>query len=172
MGNYIRHAKGELLDILQAQDKMLYFVKNYLLEFHDFEGAKTGLENLHGEMSSYFIEKYEGGKLRDTPYWFYFFEILSNITHSLAICHAYLKEPRKAAELADQATTFSMILGAEYQEKIETLMQLVTWAYQHKPDETPSPLLYDLAWKEQTGNMEKKIRLCYNALRVRADQLG
>ena len=72
----------------------------YLYNTSNIEERRRELDELCIEVSSDFRENFQDGRVRENHYWHHFFEVLSTIHLSIAICYFDLKNVDKVIEYA------------------------------------------------------------------------
>lgn len=159
----IRLIEGELLDYYDAQEKMQY-INNEINKYKNHEEGRKNLDTLFIEMTKYFRDNYRNRKVLQNEYWYNFFEVLSNILHSIAICYAHLNNSDRVADFATMSANITMISGEAYENKIETLGNLITWAYNKQQGIILSVDPREILRENDLNTMNDKFEHYYNSV--------
>ena len=117
----ISYIEDGSLDYYEAQEKMFYIFYNT----SNIEERRRELDELCIEVSSDFRENFQDGRVRENHYWHHFFEVLSTIHLSIAICYFDLKNVNKVIEYATLAAETTMVTGELYDQKIKSIGSLI-----------------------------------------------
>ena len=117
----ISYIEDGSLDYYEAQEKMFYIFYNT----SNIEERRRELDELCIEVSSDFRENFQDGRVRENHYWHHFFEVLSTIHLSIAICYFDLKNVDKVIEYATLAAETTMVTGELYDQKIKSIGSLI-----------------------------------------------